>query len=125
MLEAACQAIRARLSLPTQVGLSASKFLIPLSYASELGWVAATTRGQSLWLPRSSQCRRWSAPVATSPSCSGIVTLIGTSTNLVVSGLAAKKGIHFKLFDLAPMGKAALHCGEGFRQPRHPLYALS
>jgi len=54
-----------------KVGLSASKFLIPLSYASELG---------------------------------GIVTLIGTSTNLVVSGLAAKKGIHFKLFDLAPMG---------------------
>lgn len=55
--------------------ISATKLLIPLSFASILG---------------------------------GTVTLIGTSTNLVVAGLASGQGIKFALLDLAPIGERSV-----------------
>jgi di/tricarboxylate transporter len=54
-----------------RAGLSASKLLMPLSYATILG---------------------------------GTVTLIGTSTNLLVSGLASEQGVAVGLFEIAWVG---------------------
>ncbi|MDX6749613.1 SLC13 family permease [Geminicoccaceae bacterium 1502E] len=58
--------------LAQTLGLSASRFLIPLSYATIMG---------------------------------GTCTLIGTSTNIVVSGAAAGRGLEpFTLFEITPLG---------------------
>ncbi len=58
--------------LAGRLGVTASKFLIPLSYAAILG---------------------------------GTLTLIGTSTNLLVDGVARTKGLEpFSIFEILPLG---------------------
>jgi di/tricarboxylate transporter len=60
------------LQIAKKTGYSATKMLIPISFATILG---------------------------------GTCTLIGTSTNIIVSGIAEKAGLGaFKMFDLAPLG---------------------
>jgi di/tricarboxylate transporter len=70
------------LQIANAAGVSPSKMLIPLSYASILG---------------------------------GACTLIGTSTNILVSGIAMKNGIDgINMFTMSPMGLIFLAVGIGY-----------
>lgn len=67
------------LQIARNTGISASKMLIPLSFATIMG---------------------------------GTLTLIGTSTNLLVSGIAVERGLPpFSMFQLAPVGIVLLLAG--------------
>ena len=69
-------------TLAREIGQSASKLLIPLSYAAVLG---------------------------------GTCTLIGTSTNILVAGIAAENGLEpFHIFEIAPLGIVAAVIGIAF-----------
>ncbi|MEZ5328844.1 MAG: SLC13 family permease [Verrucomicrobiales bacterium] len=59
------------LSLCRKHNLTASRFLIPLSYAAIVG---------------------------------GTCTIVGTSTNVLATGVAAKSGVHFTMFEVAQLG---------------------
>lgn len=70
------------LQIAKSSGRSASKMLIPLSFASIFG---------------------------------GTCTLIGTSTNILVSGIAEKEGLEpFSMFTMTPMGLIFLAAGIGY-----------
>ncbi|HHH31759.1 MAG TPA: SLC13 family permease, partial [Polyangiaceae bacterium] len=50
-------------------------------------------------------------PLSYAAILGGTCTLIGTSTNLVVAGLASSRGVQLGLFDVTPLGLAALVSG--------------
>lgn len=50
-------------------------------------------------------------PVSIVAVLGGCITLIGTSTNLIVAGIAAEQGIPFGIFDITPFGVAGTAAG--------------
>lgn len=70
------------LGVARETGISASKILMPVSFASMFG---------------------------------GVCTLIGTSTNILVSSIAEKNGLRaFSMFEFAPLGLAMLVLGMAY-----------
>jgi len=50
------------------------------------------------------QASKFLIPLSYAAIAGGTMTVIGTSTNLIASGIAARKGIEINMFDITPLG---------------------